>query len=128
MWSAKVTHEMPDVWGEDACDFNPGRFMSQDAVTDGKNTEKKRRAAYMPFGGGAHLCPGRNFASAEVLGVVGALILGYEIEGLRAGRIEMGPRVLASAIPKPMNKGGDGGPVTLRRREGWRDVEWALIC
>lgn len=81
----------------------------------------------VPFGGGAHLCPGRNFAFAEILGLVGALVLGYEVVGLRAENIKMGPRVLASAIPKPMED-GDGGPVTLRRRKGWEDVQWSFAC
>lgn len=123
MWSAKVAHEMSDVWGTDALDFNPERFLGE----VGKDTEKKRRAAYMPFGGGAHLCPGRNFAFAEILGLISALVLGYEIVGLQAEKIKMGPRVLASAIPKP-TEDGDGGPVTLKRREGWEDVEWSFAC
>lgn len=42
MWSAKVAHEMPDVWGADALDFNPERFVKEPE----KDTERKRRAAY----------------------------------------------------------------------------------
>lgn len=123
MWSAKVAHEMPDVWGADALDFNPERFMQKTE----KTTEKKRRAAYMPFGGGTHLCPGRNFAATEILGFISAFLLGYEVEGFRGDKIKIGHRALATATPKPAED-WDGGPVTVRRREGWVDVEWAFSC
>lgn len=59
-------------------------------------------------GGGSHLCPGRNFASAEALGLVSALVVGYEVVGLRAGEFRAGGRELASAMPKPAAD-GDGG-------------------
>ncbi len=123
MWSSIVAHGMPDVWGADASSFNPSRFLHE----QDKDTERRRRAAYTPFGGGGHLCPGRNFAYAEILGLIGALVLGYEIEGLQAEKIKMGPRVMAAAIPQP-TKNGDGGPVTIRRKKGWEDVEWSFAC
>lgn len=61
------------------------------------------------------------------MGLIGALVLGYEIEGLQAEKIKMGPRVMAAAIPQP-TKNGDGGPVTIRRKKGWEDVEWSFAC
>lgn len=123
MWSAKIAHELKDVWGADALEFDPERFMKNAK----RDAERKQRAAYMPFGGGAHLCPGRNFAFAEILGLISALVLGYEIDGLQVDKIEMGPRELASAIPKPAVD-GDGGQVTIRRRHGWEDVHWVYAC
>lgn len=123
MWSSKVAHEMGEAWGPDALEFDPERFVSQ----ADKEAERRRRAAYMPFGGGSHLCPGRNFASAEALGLVSALVVGYEVVGLRAGEVRAGGRELASAMPKPAAD-GDGGAVTIRRRRGWGEVQWSFAC
>lgn len=128
MWSSKVAHEMAEAWGPDAGEFDPERFVgTAGGAQADKEAEKRRRAAYMPFGGGSHLCPGRNFASAEALGLVSALVVGYEVEGLRAGEVRMGPRELASAMPKPAAD-GDGGAVTIRRRRGWDEVQWSFAC
>lgn len=127
MWSSKVSHEMTDVWGADALEFDPERFVSSAGSYTDKDIEKKRRAAYMPFGGGSHLCPGKNFAFAETLGLISVMVLGYEVEGLRTDQVKMGPRVLASAMPKP-TADGDGGAVTIRRRRGWEDLQWSFAC
>lgn len=123
MWSANVTHQLPDVWGADSHDFDPERFVKE---TD-KETEKKRRAAYVPFGGGMHLCPGRHLALDEILGFTSALVLGYEIEGLFDDKVKVGRQRLANGIAKPAED-GDGGPVTLRRRKSWEDVQWSFEC
>lgn len=118
---------MTDVWGADALEFDSERFVSSAGSYTDKDIEKKRRAAYMPFGGGSHLCPGKNFAFAETLGLISVMVLGYEVEGLRTDQVKMGPRVLASAMPKP-TADGDGGAVTIRRRRGWEDLQWSFAC
>lgn len=117
MWSSKVAHELAEVWGPDAVEFDPERFVAPAGSHADKDLERKRRAAYMPFGGGSHLCPGRNFAFAETLGLISVFVLGYEVEGLQTDQIKIGPRVLASAMSKP-TADGDGGAVTIRRRRG----------
>ncbi|KNB15446.1 hypothetical protein FOXG_13997 [Fusarium oxysporum f. sp. lycopersici 4287] len=57
---AGVAHYEDSVWGADVNVFNPERFLpsSKGSTED----ERKRKAAYIPFGGGRHLCPGRNLA------------------------------------------------------------------
>lgn len=56
-------------------------------------------------GEGSHLCFGRNFAFAEILGHISVLVLEYDVEGLRTDQVKMGPWVLASAMPKPTRTG-----------------------
>jgi cytochrome P450 len=79
----------------------------------------------IPFGGERHLCPGRNFALAEMLGLVGALALGFEVMGARPP--DATDAYLGTAMRRP--KWGDQDPsVRVTRREGWADVTWSFKC
>ena len=118
-------HGMANVWGPDADQFRPDRFM--DRGLPSKNA-KLRRSAWTPFGGGAHLCPGRNFATAEILGFVTSMLLGYHVEPVD-GNWEnfrpppMGQCPLATAVCKPADEGSVFG-TRVTRRSGWESVEW----
>jgi cytochrome P450 len=126
---AGVTHYEQAIWGDDASEFVPDRFVpaaSKDRTTE---AEKKKKAAYFPFGGGRHLCPGRNLAFAEIVGFISVLLLGFEIEpiGMGFADMEMSPPVLASGAVKPKNRGIGLGGKLLRRKE-WEDVQWHFEC
>jgi hypothetical protein len=54
----RVMHFDPTVFGADADDFNPRRFIKKKALVANKS--------YRPFGGAAHYCPGRYIARREV--------------------------------------------------------------
>ncbi|KAK2666784.1 Cytochrome P450, E-class, group IV [Fusarium oxysporum f. sp. vasinfectum] len=96
---AGVAHYEDSVWGADVNVFNPERFLpsSKGSTED----ERKRKAAYIPFGGGRHLCPGRNLALAEIIGFASALLLGFEIEavGMGFGNVKMlGPQLAGGDV------------------------------
>lgn len=119
-WAAQVTHGLDNVWGEGNDAFDPDRFVETSAVD-----EKKRRGAMIPFGGGRNLCPGRNFAQAENLGLVSAVALGFDVEGMEvpgATNAYMG-----TAVKRP-EWGDVGPPIQLKRRPGWEDVTWEFKC
>ncbi|PKY06741.1 cytochrome P450 [Aspergillus campestris IBT 28561] len=62
----------PDAWGATAGDFNPKRFL--------KTSKNPRRpGGLMTFGVSPVLCPGRHFASSEILGMVAMMILRYDL-------------------------------------------------
>ncbi|OAG01885.1 cytochrome P450, partial [Paraphaeosphaeria sporulosa] len=69
-----VIHALRAVWGPDAGEFNPSRFMS--ATT---STEQFSSAAYRGFGGGSIICPGRHFAQNEILGFVALCVHTLEV-------------------------------------------------
>lgn len=121
VWSIKAMHHSKNVWGEDALEFEAGRFTDQDKF------DRARKQAYVPFGGGKHLCPGRNFASAENLGLMAALVVGFELEGLHGANVRLGRTKMGEAIAKPPMD-AEGGEVVIKRRRGWEDVEWKFVC
>lgn len=127
-----TAHSAADVWGTDAAEFQPQRFLdwSNKAVS---KASKERRAAYMPFGGGKHLCPGRNLAKAEILGLVVALTLVFEIEDAASpGHPIRVPEIraarLGQGVGKPVDLGkGKGLGVRFRTRKGWENVKWKFV-
>ncbi|XP_059068674.1 cytochrome P450 734A1-like [Cryptomeria japonica] len=61
-------HHDPALWGNDANDFNSGRF------NEGIAKAAKHPMAFMPFGAGPTICVGQNFAALETKSVL-AMIL-----------------------------------------------------
>ncbi|KAK8867688.1 cytochrome P450 [Apiospora arundinis] len=98
----RPTHEDPRIWGPRAAAFDPYRFVP---VRDGLEPTKPKTAppsAFMPWGSPPHLCPARQFASAEILIAAALLVLrvqlapvggrGWEQPALRSG---------TPALPRP---------------------------
>ena len=56
--SATAVHSDPDIWGPNAANFDPERFLRPGKV---------HPSAFRTFGGGSTLCPGRHLASDEIL-------------------------------------------------------------
>ena len=95
--NVEFTHHMESIWPDPEA-FDPLRFTPE-AV------KGRHKYAYVPFGGGAHMCLGLHFAVMQIK------ILMWHI--LRNGRIELpsgsGDKWQAWPIPKPR----DGLPVRL---------------
>ncbi|CCF42574.1 prostacyclin synthase [Colletotrichum higginsianum] len=129
--SAQVLHRLENSWGPDSASFKADRFV----VRSGKEhaeSEKMKRAAFIPFGGGKHLCPGRNFAFAENLGLVASLLAGFEVSPLdenmkeTEGIPDSAGCPMTGAVVKPVNNGEKYG-IRIRRRKGWESVKWRYI-
>jgi len=123
-FSVNHIHHLETVWGPDAAQFRGDRFLSNDDAS-----EKAQRGAYFPFGGGIHLCPGRNFAFAEILCTMVALITGFELVGVEDGKqVPIVPpaldeRDMPATVGKPLDR-GQGLRARLSRREGWELATW----
>lgn len=74
---AAVQHFDPAVWGPNSGEFDHKRFLRP----SGRGFMKSgaQRAAFRGFGGGHHLCPGRHFATTEIVAFSAMAILRFEI-------------------------------------------------
>ena len=117
-----VIHSDPLLWGQNAKVFEPRRFLKQQV--NNKEIKKHPAAAFRPFGGGSTLCPGRHFASAEILSLSAMMIL----------RFEMVPVAGQWHVPKPQQNSMAAAvfppkadiKVRIKKREGLRETNWAF--
>ncbi|KAI3393571.1 hypothetical protein diail_3920 [Diaporthe ilicicola] len=124
-----VFHSEPGAWGPTVSSFDHRRFIPREAHQDSNRSYKKQpkseetgrislkdRAAFRPWGGGHVLCPGRHFATTEILSFAALMILQFDIvpsEGheWREPTVENTPT--AAAMPLP----DDPIPVDIRARQ-----------
>jgi cytochrome P450 len=122
-----VLHHLGSAWGPDAHVFNPERWLKPVNVGTGgasSQDDKKRRRAFMPFGGGRHLCPGRRFATAELLGFTAVMAAGFDVEGVELPAD--GDPSFGAAPRRPLWNGESQG-MKVSRRKGWENVIWKFV-
>jgi cytochrome P450 len=125
---AGVMHTSTATWGPNSDMFDGRRFMKQ--VQEGKEQGKAKRSAYIPFGGGKHLCPGRHFAQAEILGMVAAVVTGFEILSKDGGPVTE-PNMSQASKGYGQSTGKPKGPaeklgIKLIRREGMEHAKFGF--
>lgn len=94
-------HRNPEVWGSDADEFRPERFLEG-------NLTAAQSAAYLPFYGGRHRCIGERMAFNEIRVVLAAFVREFEFK-TREGYIPE-PKMRVTMRPK------DGMPMVLGLR------------
>ncbi|KAI0121937.1 cytochrome P450 [Daldinia grandis] len=75
MIPAPVQHTDVSAWGKDAREFDHLRFVRKPAP----GHKKPNRVAFRAFGGGHVLCPGRHFASTEIMALAALLALQFDV-------------------------------------------------
>ncbi|KAK8234804.1 cytochrome P450 [Phyllosticta capitalensis] len=116
-----LLHSKPEIWGEDASEFNARRFMDSASGTR-KDGSMVPSASYRAFGGGNIYCPGRNIAQIELFGLLVPVITGFDIEGAD-GPLTV-PPVVDDVIPLGAIRPRWEPMVKISRRKGWEDVTW----
>ncbi|KAI1408107.1 cytochrome P450 [Hypoxylon sp. FL1857] len=69
-----VQHSSQLAWGTNVTEFYHKRFVKEPGI------KKHDMTAFRAFGGGATLCPGRHFASTEILAFASAILLRFDIK------------------------------------------------
>lgn len=120
--SSTPGHMNPDIWctgsnkNHPTEEFWPGRWLkhSEDRKLVEFSTETAK-GAWMPFGGGSHMCPGRHFAKLEIILIMALLVTMYDCEVLADKKnMEMSTRNFGFGSLSPAGK----VPVRIRRRSG----------
>ena len=93
------THHMPSIW-TNPHDFDPERFAP------GRAEHRQHAYAYLPFGGGAHLCIGQHFADLEVKSVMHQMLRRFRWQ------VSDGYRMPYQLVP--IAKPRDGLPILLQ--------------
>lgn len=94
-----VIHSDPILWGPTVGQFNHKRFLK-----GAKNGESSRypAAAFRGFGGGHVLCPGRHFATTEVLALLALLLVRFDVRPVEGRWVEPEKdNVMDRACPLP---------------------------
>lgn len=80
--NAWVAHRNREVWGSDAEEFRPERWLEAQAEAEAGNKERLQRmeAYYLPFGQGSRTCIGRHISTLEIMKLVPTLLRDFEFE------------------------------------------------
>ncbi|TDI57784.1 MAG: cytochrome P450 [Alphaproteobacteria bacterium] len=97
--SPGFTQKMEEIWTNPE-NFEPDRFSEQ------RGEDKKHRFAWIPFGGGAHMCIGLHFAYMQMKVFMYHLLTKYEFT------VEDGYEAEFQIMPIPKPK--DGLPISIR--------------
>ena len=120
---SRIIHKDASIWGSDVDEFNPRRFLKGEP----QKTENGRRpnpAAFRAFGGGTTLCPGRHFATTEVLAVVTMFITRYDMVPT-AGEWSM-PKTDNTNVATVIMEPDTDIEVEVSARKGFEDGRWAF--
>ncbi|KXX74860.1 Cholesterol 7-alpha-monooxygenase [Madurella mycetomatis] len=96
MIPAHVQHSDPQLWGETVHEFDHKRFLRGSG-------KRHNPIAWRGFGGGTTLCPGRHFATTEILLFSALMVLRFDVHPVRGEWVK--PSVsntpLVAAMPAP---------------------------
>ncbi|KAL8690607.1 MAG: hypothetical protein Q9218_003992 [Villophora microphyllina] len=122
-----IPHSDIDLWGHDAGEYRPRRFMKVDNNPSRGDNHHTRSGAFRAFGGGQSLCSGRHFATLEVVAVAAMFVAKYDL-CMQAGswnpKAEPSSQSLATSFEMP------GGKVRVKiaRRAGYHpDARWEIV-
>ena len=114
-------------WGGDAGTFDPDRFLKQkDRNAEKQPGDRPKATSFMSFGASPNMCPGRHFASGEILALAAMLVLRFDVTPAAAGAGWWAPRLNAWAIAASMTPPVEDYPVVVREREEFAGREWAF--
>ncbi|KAF9343628.1 Protein kinase alk2 [Mortierella sp. AD094] len=101
-WSSYVMGRSELIWGPDAKEYKPSRWI---------NSEKPSQGKFNSFHAGPRVCLGQQFATIEALTIIGMILSKLEIELVEPSKVP----AYGVSITMPMLH---GLPVRVRRRHG----------
>ncbi|KAL1641685.1 hypothetical protein SLS58_005963 [Diplodia intermedia] len=120
-------HRNEAIWGGAGSSeaFDARRFVKSGDDADQKEGGR-RMAGFLAFGISPSLCPGRHFATGEVLALVAMLVLRFDVVPVGAGGgVWREPRVDAKSAAASFYTPAEEVRVVFKPRTEFEGVEWA---
>lgn len=116
---ATAVHTDKAVWGPDAAQFVPQRFMTADA------RNKVHPSAFRAFGGGSTLCPGRHIAEDMMLAMAAVVLTDFDLRFVGPVGLPEPDRSQMTSMMKPVGP----CPVIFEARDGDSgDASWVFTA
>ncbi|KAI1446988.1 putative cytochrome P450 [Annulohypoxylon stygium] len=113
---SRVIHTDKTLWGD--TDFHPRRFLVEEKKS------RPRDVCFRAFGGGKTLCPGRHFATNEILAVVALFIARFNMKPVK-GEWEFPTTANTNVAAAVMGPDYDV-EVEIETQDGLHGVQWAV--
>lgn len=120
---ARVMHNSTAIWGSSSSVFNGKRFLKSNNADLSREEKKLQKQGFVPFGGGVVLCPGRHFATTEILGVAATIAMGFEMRMADGGVLRV-PSVKKQVMGVSVKQPESEVEILIRRRKGFEGVRW----
>lgn len=114
-------HFHTETWGDTVNNFDPSRFMKTESQA---RVKKAPAGAFRGFGSGVNLCPGKNFATVEILAVIAMMALRFEITSVSGSWKYPGDDTsnMSTVITSPQNS----VPIRIRPRPDFKAGKWVF--
>jgi len=119
---SRVIHTDPSIWGPSVSEFNARRFL-RDSSPKTTNTKRPSPQAFRAFGGGTTLCPGRHFATNEILTIVTMFVMRFDMKAVGEGGWVLPTTDKTNIVSTIMEPDVDV-EVEICLREGWESGKW----
>ncbi|KUI54984.1 25-hydroxycholesterol 7-alpha-hydroxylase [Cytospora mali] len=113
---SRVIHTDESLWG--ATEYNPRRFLASE------KDSRPRDVCFRAFGGGKTLCPGRHFATNEILAVVALWIARFDMRPVD-GEWKM-PTTAKTNVAAAIMGPDEDVQVEIATREGMERIRWQV--
>ncbi|OTA92911.1 hypothetical protein M434DRAFT_21668 [Hypoxylon sp. CO27-5] len=115
---SRIIHQDAELWGSNVAEFNPRRFLAEE------KQNRPRDVCFRAFGGGKTLCPGRHFATNEILAVVALFIIRLDMKPT-SGEWKL-PTTANTNVAAVVMEPDEDIEVEIKTRQGLEDFKWAI--
>lgn len=106
------------AWGSTVEEFDPRRFIGLSEQTD----KRQKASAFLSFGTSPSICPGRHFATGEILALTAMLVLRFDIRPVAGSWKE--PKTNTKAVAASLSPPMEPLDVNFSERGEFRGQKW----
>jgi cytochrome P450 len=121
---SRVIHTDASLWGADVDQFVPGRFMRDETKKSHSASKRPNPQAFRAFGGGTTLCPGRHFATNEIMAVLIMFIMRFDVNPV-SGQWSL-PKTENTNVAAVVMEPDTDIEVKISFRKGFENGRWAF--